>query len=325
MNKKLKSFNIKIYMLVWMLFLPFGILLFTGCSSYSTMKKTTKRMIRDYKAPDGDLKKRVGIAFFENKTTLVGKGLEENVIRDLVETMKASCGDILVLGPDDSDYPDDLVTLPKQASGLIDNFNLAKIGRQLGLNAVVSGAITEITNYKETRGILWFKDMHNFVQVQVMTEVYDTQTGAKLLDKSYMRKIEDEDIFYEVGSYYDSTDRTGKISTHIINDALKSIAEDMGEKICEALVLQPWKGYITSTFGEKIVISSGEKVGIAPGDIFDVYNCNGVVRGAEKHRFFIPGLKTGEIKITAVYPDHAEGVLSSGQNIQAGCSVSPKD
>lgn len=325
MNKKIIASYIKIHTLVWILFLPFLILLITGCSSYSAMKKTTKRIIRDYKAPDGDLKKRVAIAFFENKTAFVGKGLEENVIRDLVETMKASCEDILVLGPNDSDYPDDLLTLPKQASGLIDNLNLAKIGRQLGLNAVVSGAITEITNHKETRGILWFKDIHNYVQVHVMTEVYDTQTGAKLLDKSYTHKIEDEDLLYEDDLYYDLNEQPGEISTHIINDALKAIVTDMGEQICEAVVLQPWKGYITSTFAEKVVISSGENVGIRPGDIFDVYDCNGIVKGAEKHLFFIPGLKTGEIKITAVYPDHAEGILSSGQNIQAGCSISPKD
>jgi hypothetical protein len=325
MNKKNKAFDIKIHRLVWMLFLPFCILLVSGCSSYSTMKKTTKRIIRDYKAPDGDLKKKVGIAFFENKTTFVGKGLEENLIRDLLETMKASCQDVLVLGPDDPDYPDYLVKLPRQASGLIDNFNLAKIGRQLGLNAVVSGAIIEITNHKEPRGILWFKDIHNFVQVNVMTEVYDIQTGAKFLDKSYTRKIEDEEILYEDGSYYDATDQTGEISTHIINDALKSIAEDMGEQICEAVVLEPWKGYITSTLAEKVVISSGENVGIRPGDIFDVYGCNGIVKGEEKHRFLVPGLKTGEIKITAVYPHHAEGILSSGQNIQAGCTIRPKD
>ena len=325
MNKKIKTLYIKIHILVWILFLPFCILLITGCSSYSNMKKTTKRIIRDYKAPDEDLKKRVAIAFFENKTTFVGKGLEENLIRDLVETMKASCRDILLLAPDDPDYPDYLVKLPRKASGLIDNFNLAKTGRQFGLNAVVTGAVIDITNHKEARGILWFKDIHNYVQVQVMTELYDTQTGSKLLDKSYTRKIEDEDILYDDVSYYDSTGQTGEISTHIINDALKSIAADMGEQICDAVVLQPWKGYITSIFAEKVVISSGEKVGIAPGDIFEVYDCNGVFKGAEKHRFFIPGLKTGEIKITAVYPDRAEGVSFSGQNIQAGCSISPKD
>jgi len=325
MNKKIKTLYIKIHILVWILFLPFCILLITGCSSYSNMKKKTKRIIRDYKVPDEDLKRRVAIAFFENKTPFVGKGLEENFLKDLVETIKTSSQDILVLAPDDPDYPDDLANLPRQASGLIENFDLAKTGRYLGLNAVVTGALIDIANHKEVQGMLWFKDIHNYVKVQVMTEVYDTQTGAKLLDKSYTHQIEDEDILYDDVSYYDSTDQTSEIKTHIINDALKFIAADMGEQICDAVVLQPWKGYITSIFAERVVISSGEKVGIAPGDIFEVYNCNGVVKGVEKHRFFVPGLKTGEIKITKVYPDRAEGVRFSGQNIQAGCTIRPKD
>jgi hypothetical protein len=325
MNKKIKTLYIRNHRVVWILFLPFCILLITGCSSYSSLKKSTKRIIRDYKAPDGNLKKRVGIAFFENKTAFVGQGLEENLIEETAEIIKTSCPDILVLAPDDSDYPDYLINLPRQASGLIDNFNLAKAGRALGLNAVVTVALIDITNHKETRGILWFKNSHNYIQVRVMTEVYDTQTGAKLLDKTYMRKIEDQNVLYDEGLYYDSTDRTGEISPHTINDALKSIVVDMGEQICDTVVSQPWKGYITSTFAEKVVISSGQKVGIAPDDVFDVYDCKGIFKGAEKHRFFIPGLKTGEVKITAVYPDHSEGVLSSGQNIQAGCSISPKD
>jgi hypothetical protein len=316
MNKKIK---VQIHMLAWVLFFPLCIPLITGCSTYCSMKKKTKRIIRDYKAPDEDLKKRVGIAFFINKTPFVGKGLEENFIKDLVETIKTSCQDILVLEPYDPGYPDYLLNLPRKTSGLIDNFDLAKTGRYLGLNAVVTGALIDIRNHKKTRGILWFKTVHNFVQVQVMTEVYDTLTGAKLLDKSYTHEIQLDDIFY------DSIDRTGEISTHTINDALKFIAEDMGEQICDAIVLQPWKGYITSTFAEKVVISSGEEVGIAPGDIFEVYNCNGIFTGVEKHRFFVPGLKTGEIKITKVYPDRAEGVRFSGQNIEPGCSIRLKD
>ena len=315
----------KIHMFAWVLFLPLCIPLITGCSTYSDVKKKTKRIIRDYKAPDEDLKKKVSIALFENKTTFVGKGLEKNFLKDLVGTINTSCQDILVLTPDDPDYPDDLVNLPRQASGLIENFDLAKTGRQLGLNAVVTGALIDISNHKKARGILWFKEIYNYVQVQVMTEVYDTLTGAKLLDKSYTHQIQDEDILYDDLSYYDSTHKTGEISTHVINDALKFIAADMGEQICDAVVLQPWKGYITSIFAEKVVISSGEKVGISPGDIFEVYNCNGVFTGVEKHRFFVPGLKTGEIKITKVYPDRAEGVHFSGQNIKSGCSIRPKD
>jgi hypothetical protein len=327
MNRKMRALYIKTHMLAWVSFLSLCIPLMTGCSTYSDVKKKTKRIIRDYKAPDEDLKKRVGIALFKNKTPFVNKGLEENFLKNLVETIKTSCQDVLVLEPYDPGYPDYLVNLSRKTSGSIDNFDLAKTGRHLGLNAVVTGALIDIRNHRKTRGILWFKDIHNYVQVQVMTEVYDTQTGAKLLDKSYTHEIEDEDILYlyDDVSYYDATEKTGEISIHIVNDALKFIAEDMGEQICDAIVLQPWKGYITSTFAEKVVISSGENVGIAPGDIFEVYNCNGVFTGVEKHRFFVPGLKTGEIKITKVYPDRAEGVRFSGQNIAPGCSIRPKE
>jgi len=319
MNKKIKAFYVKIHMFAWILFLPFCIPLITGCSTYSNMKKKTKRIVRDYKAPDGDLKKRVAIALFENKTAFSGKGLEESFTKALVEAMKMSCQDILLLKPDDPDYPDCLVNLPRQASGQIDDFYLAKAGRQLGLNAIVTGSFIDIKNHTKKRGILWFKDICNFVQVQVNVEVYDTLTGAKLFDKSYMHEIEIEE------EYVEATNLTHGIRTDIINDALKYIAVDMGDQICYAIVLQPWKGYITSILGEKVVIASGAKVGIKPGDIFEVYDSSGVFKGAKGQKFFIPGLKTGELKITAVYPDSAEAVCFSGQNIQPASSIGLKD
>ena len=319
MNKKIKAFYVKIHMVAWILFLSFCIPLITGCSTYSNMKKKTKRIVRDYKAPDGDLKKRVAIALFENKTAFSGKGLEESFTKALVKAMKMSCQDILLSEPDDPDYPDCLVNLTRQASGEIDDFYLAKAGRQLGLNAIVTGSLIDIKNHKKQRGILWFKDVYNFVQVQVNVEVYDTLTGAKLFDKSYMHEIEIEE------EYVESTNLTHGIRTDIINDALKYIAVDMGDQICYAIVLQPWKGYITSILGEKVVIASGEKVGIKSGDIFEVYDSSGVFKGAKGQKFFIPGLKTGEIKITAVYPDSAEAVRCSGQNIQPDSSIGLKD
>jgi len=325
MNRKIKGFYVKVNMFAWILFLAFCIPLITGCSTYSNMKKKTKRIVRDYKAPDEDLKKMVAITLFENKTAFSGKGLEESFTKDLVKEIKMSCPNILLLEPQNPGYPDYLLNLPRKKSGVIDNFNLATTGRQFGLNTVVTGALIDVRNHKKTRGILWFKDIYNFVQVQVVVEVYDTQTGAKLLDKSYMYEIEDENILDDDILYYDSTEQTGEISVHVINYALEFIAAEMGEEICDAVVLQPWKGYITSIFGEKVVITSGKKVGIEQGDIFEVYDSNGIFKGAEEQKFFIPGLKTGEIKITTVYSDCAEAVCFSCQNIQPGNSISIKN
>jgi len=325
MNKNIKPFYVKINMFAWILFLAFCIISITGCSTYSNIEKKTKRIVRDYKAPDKDLKKRVAVTLFENKTAFSGKGLEESLTKDLVKAIKISCPDILVLEPHDPDYPSYLLDLPRKKSGVIDNFKLATTGKHFGLNMVVTGALIDVRNHKKARGILWFKDIYNFVQVQVVVQVYDIQTGAKLLDKSYMHEIKDEDILYDDISYYDPTKQTSEISIHVINNALEFIAAEIGEQICDAVVLHPWKGYIRSICGEKVVIASGEKVGIEPGDMFEVYDNNGIFKGAEDQKFFIPGLKTGEIKITTVYSDSAEAVCFSCQNIQPGNSISIKD
>ena len=314
----IKSFTAKIRGVFIVLLLPIFIPLIAGCSTFSSIGKTSKRVIRDIRAPAGDLNKIVAITFFENKTLFSDQKLEESFINYLVEILKVSCSDILLVKPRDSGYPEYLVELPKLASGWIDNFDLAKTGRQLGLNAIVTGAITDIRINKEEKGFWWFKDIHNFVQVQILVEVYDIQTGAKLLDESFMHKIEVDE------SDLEATSSTSEIWASVINEAFEHIAADMGEQVCDAVVLQPWNGYITSITADKIIISSGKRAGLNPGDIFEVYGSNGVFKGAEDHRFLIPGLKIGEIKITAVHSDSAEAVLISGQDIQAGSSVRPK-
>ncbi|MEJ2657873.1 MAG: FlgT C-terminal domain-containing protein [Desulfobacterales bacterium] len=73
------------------------------------------------------------------------------------------------------------------------------------------------------------------------------------------------------------------------------------------------------------MINSGERSGLNSGDLFDVYDSNGIFEGAGGQRFFVPGLKTGEIKVTTVYPDAAEAILVSGHDIRAGFSICPKE
>jgi hypothetical protein len=151
-----------------------------------------------------------------------------------------------------------------------------------------------------------------------VTEVYAAETGAKLLDESFMKEIEVDE------SDLESTNVDLNIRTYVINEAFNDIAGHMGEKICNALVLDSWNGYIISMDADKMIISSGENVGIIPGDVFEVYNSIDTFQGAEGHRFFIPGPKVGEIKITKVRSDIAEAVRVSGQDIQVGFSIRPK-
>jgi hypothetical protein len=65
-------------------------------------------------------------------------------IRDLSETIASSCPKILLEKPGDSGYPDALARVPRTRFGYIDNLALARTGRQLGLNAIVTGALMTI-------------------------------------------------------------------------------------------------------------------------------------------------------------------------------------
>jgi len=58
-----------------------------------------------------------------------------------------------------------------------------------------------------------------------------------------------------------------------------------------------------------------------PGTVLEVFTTGEIIEGVEGHRFRMSGHKTGEVKLTAVYPDSCEAVFYTGSNIMEGCSV----
>ena len=116
-----------------------------------------------------------------------------------------------------------------------------------------------------------------------------------------------------------------EMNSLIVDEAFGTIADKMGETICNAIVFQPWKGFIASIDSDKIILNFGENIGLKIGDLFKVFDSSRIFEGLEGQRFFKPGFKTGEIKITAVYPDTAEAILVSGHDIGPGFCVQPKE
>jgi len=292
--------------------------LMTGCSAFSTIKQRTKEVVGGIGTPGKNLTKKVGIVLFENKTSIPVKAFEESFENFLLGTIDKECSGILFVKPGDAEYPEYLTELPRQTSGRIDNFALAQTGRHLGLNAIVTGAIVDISGSQEEKGILWFKSDRQFVQSQVTVSVYDIETGAKVLDESYLHKVEAEEADIE------SLGANIEINVMALNETFEEIADDMGEAVCDALGSLPWRGFLTSVKNDKIILSSGSRAGLKQGDILEVYDISNVFEGARGQRFFLPGKKTGEVKITAVSSDRAEAVIVSGDEIKPGSSVRPK-
>ncbi len=277
-----------------------------------------EKIVEVIETPVGDLKYVVGITIFENKTSFGDLNVGGLFYKDIVEAVTGSCSDNIVLAePDEDRYSDCLVKLPRQITGEIDNFVLAESGRKAGINAIITGTLTDITAIKEEQGILWLKDRQAVVRVRILAEVYDTDTGAKFLDEcfSYNKEIDEEE--------FESISADKKIDSSLLEDALKDISVSMGKKICGIVNKQDWKGYIVSVNENNIEISSGEKAGLMPGNILDVYSANRL-EGFNGQKFFLPGNKTGKIKITDVNTYSSKAILVSGDGIEPDSSVKPR-
>lgn len=312
------AFSARIRPAVLVLFVAVFIPLMAGCSPFSTIKQATRDMIQNRSTPGSHLKKKVGIALFENKAIATDRKFKDIFANFLIGAISKKRSDILLVKPGDAVYPDYLADPPKQASGRIDNFELAQRGRQLGLNAIVTGALVDVSGNLKKKGRLWFKSTYEYVQVQVAVAIYDMETGAKILDEKFNYEVEAGE------ADFDSPAPKKNIDEQTLNRAYEKIAPDIGAAVCNAVVKQPWKGFLASINDNKITISAGAWVGLKPGDLFEVYDTSNVFQNAQGQRFFMPGLKTGEVQITAVSQDMAEAVIVSGDKLKPSDSVRPK-
>jgi hypothetical protein len=258
----------------------------------------------------------MGMTVFENRTVYALVNFQETLRDYLAGAFQRNCSGLIIMKDDDENYPSDFEKLPRLSSGSIDSFKLCEMGRKLGLTAVMTGSITDIKTSDESRGILLWKGSYPAVSLTVHVNVIDTETGTKLLDESFTHKKYSDEIEME-------SIKSGKIEPAFLKEAFEHIAGEAGKKVCEIIRRESWKGYISSVSGDKVTISSGSNTGVATGKAFEVFG-NSLIVGMQGQRFLVPGVKTGEVKITGVFDDSAEALIVSGDSIKEGYTVRAK-
>jgi len=298
---------------------------FLGCTiatkveeTTKTITKTTKQITRDFTMPDDDMKRKIGILDFENKSLHKSGDFQKVFHKGLPDYMNEKCEGLIVAGHDSGGPMRLLTEPPRLESGAIDNYALAVIGRKLGFNAIVTGSLEDIRIVDELKGVLWTKDTHHFIKVFVRVEVYDTLTGTKLLDDTLEREVEIDDLEYQL------IRQDAALRLPDLNETLNHLLADIGDNICYALKGQRWHGYITEIQDDTYVISSGRQVGLELGNTLEVYDSSRIIEGVGGRRFFTPGLKIGEIQIISITDDQAEATLTSGDAIKEGSTVQRK-
>ena len=289
-----------------------------GCSTYMTARRTSKKIARETKdivTFNEKLRKYIGLVRFENWTYYKLDDIDKVLQNQLADILLSACPDVLLAKPEDDNYPEFLEDLPSRVAGQIDNINLALLGRQYGFDAIVTAAIMDISAYEELRGLVWLRDTHSFMQIQFLVEVFDTETGAKLLSENLIHEVEIDE-----GDVEFIKERKQVVLAQI-PETIKHVASILGEDICDALSTQPWKSYVISLNGENITIASGANAELEIGMKLNVYDPGRIIKGIESQQFFLPGPLIGEIKITQVHPDRAEATVIKDNGIQVGSPV----
>jgi len=314
MNLKRKNSTFTL-VLSWFILLPVVFFTTKGCQYYPTREQMMKSIaIRD-KTPGRHLKKKIGIALFENRTHYTNIRAIEIFTEYFVDNLMERCPNLLFIAPGESEMAKILAAPPRTKSGRLDNGDLARVGRALGLNAIIAVALTSISPTKEERGLLFFKDTYFFLRVEAFVEMYDTETASMLLNTSISREIEVDQDDVRLA------DQKGSIANYLLEESMDDIASEMTKKICTTAGKQPWKGYVLAVNDDRILITSGIDVGLKQGDRLFVFDSNQAIEGAAGHLFFIPGRRTGELKITAVGENSCEAVVVSGEVREKGSLV----
>jgi curli biogenesis system outer membrane secretion channel CsgG len=239
----------------------------TGTSKQlETMSSTS-----DYKGP----KLRVGVVNFQNKTPSRVLGIGE-AASDILGTILQKTNRFIVIPQQDMES-----ILGQQrmgATGAINPATAARMGEILGLNAIVTGAVTAYSEAEEGSDYLVYKVKKQIARVTVDYRVVDTTTGIQIMADSgagIYEKSTGGALGLGSKSSYDTDLRDGAL-----RDALTKAMVNMMKQ----LESQPWKGKIAKVAGNKLYINAGKKTGLKIGDKLDVYRVGEDIIDPDTHQ-----------------------------------------
>ncbi|NVM20555.1 MAG: hypothetical protein HWN68_02105 [Desulfobacterales bacterium] len=284
-------------------------LLAAGCA-------TTEMIAADIMANGRNLRKKMAFLPTVNDPACGDQHIQTAARTQLKTFLSRRCDRLFILDPG-SPYKA-IEKIPRLASGHVDKLTLTKLGRTQGLCAVLEQRIGPIELVTEKHGIWGFRDTCPAARLSLRLRAYEVETASVLFDDTIRRTVvlsEDE---------RDDATKTGQYDNEIINRLLGKAIPEIGKKLCRRMYKESWKGYITDASGNTFTLTAGKDVGLAEGDVLEVFAMGEPIRGHGGHIYLIPGPKMGEIKVTRVQWDRAEAIGIVGSDLEKSNCVKLK-
>ena len=295
-----------------------------GCApkiSGAVKDDSSRTGIKDELAPTGGYtgpKLRVGVVNFQNKTPSRVLGIGE-AAADILGTILQKTERFIIIPQ--QDMASILDQQAMGASGVIDPTTAAKMGKVLGLNAIVTGAITAYSEAEEGQDLLLYQKKKQIARVTVDYRIVDTTTGIQIMADSGQgeyAKSTGGALGLGSKSTYDADLRDGAL-----RDALTKAMVNMLKQLEET----DWNGRIADVKGQTVYINAGKKTGLKVGDILVVQELGDMIYDPQTRAAigYAPGRIKGELMVTAFFGnDGSVAMVRSGTGFKTNDLVRMK-
>ncbi|HBB66989.1 MAG: hypothetical protein A2X28_08125 [Elusimicrobia bacterium GWA2_56_46] len=249
-----------------------ALMLAAGCSPSKTVKMQqalsvheTKKAKSDYTGP----KRRIGVVEFANKTAY-GQGRLGGAATDILVTELTKSGKFIVV---ERDRMEKIMEEQKfQSQGMTDPQTAAQVGRVLGLEAIVLGAVSQFGTKTEGSDYLISQTKKQVADVTVDIRLVDTQSGQVLMADSGKGQAKSKK-----GSFLGMGTKGGYDET-IEGEALRAAIVQFVTNIESQLNKKPWSCLVAEASGEDIYLNAGHDSGVEVGTRLDCFSQGGEIR-----------------------------------------------
>jgi hypothetical protein len=198
-----------------------------------------------------------------------------------------------------------------------------ELGKELDLNVVIDGAISQVGQYTVRKGwrrlVRYFTDQQQYVEAMLLLTAYDTTNGvilaARASEAEYRMGADEKDPFF-------TKTNQESLTQEAIEQSLDMAISEAYYRIIEGLAATPFKARILSNDGKSVVINYGSEINIKKGQTFVVLSQDEIVSINTEISYALPGPPKAYLKVTEVNEgktvlEIVKGEVSAGEYLQS--------
>ncbi len=251
-------------------------------------------------------KLRVAVVRFKDKSAY-GKGRLGGAAQDILTTELARADKFIMITRQDLDLLQDEQDLAR--SGMIKAGTGAKSGEVMGVNAIVTGVVSQFGVKQKSATYLVGASKTQTAEATVDVRVIDANTGQIIFAESGTGVHESSSTqVLGIGG------KTGYDET-MEGKAFRAAVSKFIDNLIQKMAMIEWSGKVAAVDGREVTVNAGKKTGLVAGDRLAVYGEGREVIDPDTKMPLgrRPGPKKGEIEVVDFFGEDASiGKVLSG-------------